>query len=188
MAVDTSKIRAYSNGLVAVSGYGVVSPVLPTGDPSVSLNAAVYKEVGAITEDGISEATSQDYNDIYMWQGNTLAASLPGQYEKSFKFACLETNAQTLGLSFAGSTITQTAYGVSIAEKVPPRDIRTWVIHGLDGTRIQRIVIPLGQITEKTDITWSSTEPTVYEYTVKCYVDSSGNVAYRWYGDVTLTL
>lgn len=188
MAVDTSKIRAYQQGLVAVSGYGVSNPTLPVGDPSVALNSSIYKELGALTDDGITESTSQDYQDVFMWQGNALAASLPGEYTKQFTFAAMETNATSLGLTFAGSTITQTAYGVSIAEKPPARDIRTWVLHGLDGTRIQRIVIPLGQLTERGDVVWSSTDVTVYEYTVKCFVDPSGNVAYRWYGDVNLTL
>src|ERR1051325_7050092 len=188
MVVDTSKIRAYQQGLVAVSGYGVVNPTLPVGDPSVALNSAIYKEIGALTDDGLTESTSQDYQDIFMWQGNALAASLPGEYTKTFTFAALETNAVSLGLTFAGSTLTQTAYGVSIAEKPPTRDIRTWVLHGMDGTRIQRIVVPLGQLTERGDVVWSSTDVTAYEYTVKCFVDGSGNVAYRWYGDVSLTL
>lgn len=188
MPVDTSKIRAYQQGLVAVSGYGVSNPTLPTGDPSVALNGAVYKELGALTDDGITESTSQDYQDVFMWQGNTLAASLPGEYTKQFSFAALETNAISLGLTFAGSTITQTGYGVSIAEKPPARDIRTWVLHGLDGTRIQRIVVPLGQLVERGDVVWSSQGVTAYEYTVKCFVDAAGNVAYRWYGDVNLTL
>ncbi len=188
MAVDTTKIRAYQSGLVAVSGYGVSNPTLPTGDPSVALNASVFKELGALTDDGVTESTSQDFNDIFMWQGNALAASLPGEYTKQFTFAALETNAISLGLTFGGSTLTQTAYGVSIAEKPPTRDIRAWVLHGLDGTRIQRIVVPLGQVVERGDVVWSSQDATAYEYTVKCYLDSSGNVAYRYYGDVNLTL
>lgn len=188
MAVDTSKIRAYQQGLVAVSGYGVSNPALPVGDPSVALNAAIYKELGALTDEGLTESTSQDYNDIFMWQGNTLAASLPGEYTKTFTFAALETNAQTLGLTYAGSTITQTAYGVSIAEKPPARDIRTWVLHGIDGTRLYRIVVPLGQITDKGDVTWSSTDPVSSEYTVKAFPDTSGNYSYRYIYDSTLTL
>jgi hypothetical protein len=188
MAVDTTKIRAYTSGLVAVSGYGVSNPTLPVGDPSVALNAAIYKELGALTDEGITESTSQEYNDIFMWQGNALAASLPGKYSKTFTFAALETNAVSLGLTFAGSTLTSTAYGVSIAEKPPARDIRAWVLHGIDGTRLQRIVVPLGQLTERGDAVWSSQDATAYEYTVKCFVDASGNVAYRYYGDVALTL
>lgn len=187
MAVDTSAIRAYQNGLVAVSGYGVTNPVLPT-DGTSSLNPAVYGDIGAITSDGITEATSQDTNDIFMWQGNALAASLPGEYTKTFQFAAMQTTLVTLGVQFPGSTITQTAEGVSIAEKPPVRDIRTWVLHGMDGTRAQRIVIPLGQVSERGDVVWSSQDVTVYQWTVKCFLDGNGNVAYRYYVDSALAL
>src|SRR4051812_14791268 len=139
MAVDITKIRAYVNGLVAVSGYGVVNPTLPT-DATTALNSTVYKELGALSDEGVTESSEQDFEDIFMWQGNALAASIPGQYVKSFAVTCLEQNAQTLGIYFGGSTLTQTGYGVSIAEKAPGRDIRTWVLHGIDGARLYRIV------------------------------------------------
>jgi hypothetical protein len=186
MAVDTTKIRAYQNGLVACSGFGVVSPTLPT-DATTGLNAAIYKEIGALTDEGITDSTSQDTNDIFMWQGNVLAASLPGEYSKTFQFAALETNLITLGVQYAGSTITQTAYGVSIAEKPPVVDKRAWVLHGIsDSGKLQRIVVPLGQVTERGDVVWSSQDVTVYAWTIKCFVDGSGNVAYRYLVDASL--
>jgi len=187
MAVDVTKIRAYANGLVAVSGYGVTNPTLPT-DATTSLNASVFKEVGALSDNGIVESTSQDFNDVYMWQNNSIATSLAGKFKKTFKFTCLEQNGQTLAISFGGSTLTQQSWGVSIAEKAPGRDLRSWVLHGIDGGRLYRIVVPLGQITDKGDVTWSSTEPTMSEYTVVTYPDASNNHTYRYIYDSTLTL
>ncbi len=187
MGVNTTAIRAFQNGLVAVSGYGVSNPTLPTNG-TTTLNAAIYTEVGAITSDGITEATSQDTNDIFMWQGNALAASLPGDYTKTFQFAAMETSLITLGLQFPGSTITQTAEGATVAEKPPVRDVRTWVLHGIDGTKAQRVVIPLGQISERGDVVWSSQDVTVYQWTVKCFLDGNGNVAYRYFVDSALAL
>lgn len=187
MAVDITKIRAYVNGLVAVSGYGVVNPTLPT-DATTALNSAIYKELGALSDEGISESSEQDFEDVYMWQGNQLAASLPGQYAKSFSVSCLEQNAQTLGIFFGGSTLTQQAWGVSIAEKAPGRDIRTWVLHGIDGARLYRIVVPLGQVTEKGETVWSSTEPTQTSFVIKAFPDASNNYSYRYIYDSTLIL
>lgn len=186
MAVDINQIRAFQYGLVAVSAYGA-TVTLPT-DATTPLSAIDFSEVGAISSDGITDSTSQDFNDIFMWQGNDLAASLPGEFVKTFKFACMELNATTAGLTYSGSTITQTAYGLSIAETSPARDLRSWVIHGIDGTRLQRIVIPNGQVSERGDIVWSSTDVTVFEYTVKCFPDDSGNVSYRYIVDDALAL
>lgn len=188
MAVDTTKIRAYQNGAVSVSGYGVVNPTLPT-DGTTALNASLYKEIGCVTDNGITDSTQQDFNDIYSWQGNALVASIPGQFTKTFKVAAQETNGVTLAAQFGGSTLTQLGNGVSIAEKPPVKDIRTWVLHGIsDSGKLQRIVVPLGQISDRGDVVWSSKDVTVYEWTIKCFLDSSGNVAYRYYVDSTLTL
>jgi hypothetical protein len=187
MAVDVTKIRAYANGLVAVSGYGITNPTLPT-DATTSLNASIFKELGALNDGGISESTKQDFTNVFMWQSNQLAASLAGQFEKTFKFTCLEQNGQTLAISFGGSTLTQQSWGVSIAEKAGGRDIRSWVLHGIDGTRLYRVVVPLGQITDKGDVTWSSTAPVTSEYTVTAFPDASGNYSYRYIYDSALTL
>ncbi|MEU8334798.1 hypothetical protein [Micromonospora tulbaghiae] len=187
MAVNPLGIRAFQNGLVAVSLPGVSNPTLPT-DATTPLNPSLYTELGALTADGITEATSQDTNDIYMWQGNAIAASLPGEYAKTFSFSAMETSLITLGLMFPGSAVTQNAEGVYVAEKPPVRDIRTWILHGEDGTKVQRIIIPLGQISERGDVVWSSTDVTVYQFTVKCFPDANGVIAHRRYADASLAL
>lgn len=184
MAVDTDNLRAYLDGLVAVSAYGDTSVTLPT-NASASLGGD-FSEVGAISEDGITEATSQERNDIFIWQGNALGRRLPGQYTKTFTFAAAETNLITLGVQYPGSTITQTAEGVTVAEKPPATDVRSWVLHGIDGERELRLVVPRGEVTERGDVVWSSQNITVYEWTMSCYLDGSGNVLYRYYLDEAL--
>jgi hypothetical protein len=181
MAVDIDLIRAYTNGLVAVSEYGAVGVTQPT-DASTALGGD-FDEVGAITEDGISEATEQDRTDIFIWQNNTLARRIPGQFTKTWTFAAAETNVVTLGVHFPGSTITLTDEGVAIEEKPPGTDVRVWVLHGIDGTRAQRIVVPKGEVTERGEVVWSGGGITVYEWTLSGYVDDDGNVAYRYYID-----
>ena len=187
MAVDVTKIRAYQSGLVACSGYGVSSPTLPTNATS-SLNPAIYSEVGALTDAGVTDSMSQDFNNIYMWQGNTLAATLLGKNSQTFKFAAMETNLTTVGLAFPGSTLTQVTGGMTIAQKPPVQDIRAWVIHGISGASLQRVVVPLGQITSRGDVVWSAENVTVREWTVTCYVDALGNIAYRYLVDAALGL
>lgn len=186
MAVDINLIRAYTNGLVATVDFGVTGTALPTS-AGASLNAA-FKEVGALSDAGISESTNQDRQDVFIWQGNALARRIPGEFTKTWTLAAAETNLVTLGAHFPGSTITQTVEGVSIAEKPPVTDIRPWILHGIDGTRAQRIVVPQGEITERGDVVWSSGDITVYEWTLSGYLDASGNVAYRYYIDDALSL
>lgn len=186
MALDPTLVRAYQNGEVSV-GASNASPALPT-DATTALNAGLYTGTGILTDDGIVESTSQDYTKIYGWQGGQLIANLPGQFDKSFKFAATQQSLVNLGLQFPGSTITQTAYGVSIAEKAPIIDKRVWVIHGIAGGILQRIVCPSGQITERGDVSWTFNDITVYQWTVELFADSSLNYTYRYIVDPTMSL
>lgn len=187
MAITTANLRAYQNGAVYTVGYNVTGTPLPT-DATATPNAAFF-DIGALTDDGITDSTNQDTTDVYAWQGNALVATLLGNYTKTFKFAAQEVNGKTLAISYSGSTLTQQAWGVSIAEKPLVRDVRPWIIHGIsDSGKLQRIVIPQGQVSDRGDVVWSAKNLTVYEWTVKCYVDSSGNVAYRYLYDSTLLL
>lgn len=185
MAVDIDLVRAYTDGLVACSGFQVVTATLPT-DASSALDAA-FSEIGSVSDDGITEQTSQANTDVFQWQNNALVRTIKGQYTKTFQFEAQETNLVTLGVQFAGSTITQTVEGVTIAEKPPVPDVRNWVFHGIDGARALRLVIPRGEVLERGDVVWSAAGVTIYAWTLRCYVDSSGNVAYRYYLDSSLS-
>lgn len=185
MAVDIDLIRAYTDGGVYVTDSGVTA-VAPT-DASSALDA-LFKAVGAVSEDGVTETSSQDRTDVYIWQGATLVRRIPGQFTKTWKLAVAEVNAVTVAAHFPGSTVTQTAEGLSIAEKPPTTDIRQWVLHGIDGTRAERIYVPKGEITERGDVVWSSGAITVREWTLSGYVDDAGVVAYRFILDDALAL
>lgn len=186
MAVDVNLIRAYTDG--AVYTHEPSATITAPTDASSALDVD-FKEVGAISEGGLTESTSQDRTDIFIWQGAALARRIAGQYTKTFTLAAAETTLFNLGLNYPGSTITQTAEGASVAEKPPAQDIRKWVLHGTDGTtRKQRIYIPSGEITERGDVVWSSGNITVYEWTLSCYVDGSGVVCYRYFLDDEMSL
>lgn len=181
MAVDIDLIRAYTDGLVATHAPGA-TVTAPT-DATTALNAS-FVEVGAVSEDGITEATSQDRTDVFIWQRNALARRIPGQFTKTFTFAAAETSLFNLGLQYPGSTVTSTVEGASVEEKPPTTDIRAWVLHGTDGAdRAQRVYLPKAEVTERGDVVWSAAGVTVYEWTLSAYVDDTGVVAYRYYLD-----
>lgn len=186
MALDPTLVRAYQNGEVSVGAFGA-TPTLPT-DATTAINAGLYSGTGILTDDGITESSKQDYTKVYGWQGGQLIANLPGTFDKSFKFAAVQQSLVNLGLQMPGSTITQTAYGVSIAEKAPVVDKRVWILHGISGGILQRIVCPSGQITDRGDVVWSFKNITVYEWTVELFADSSLNYTYRYIVDPTMSL
>lgn len=187
MALNANLLRAYQNGEVSAGNSGA-SPTLPT-DATTPLSALDFTGTGLLTDAGMTETTKQDWKDIYAWQGNSLVASLPGKYTQQFKFAAMQQSIFNMGLQLPGSTITQTAYGASVIQKAPVIDKRAWVIHGISGANLQRIVVPSGQITERGDVVWSSEDVTVYEWTVTCYPDAANSAyAYRYFVDPTMSL
>lgn len=185
MAVDTDLLRAYLDGAVYVTGAGV-SATAPV-DASSPLDTD-FKEIGALTDEGITESSSQDVTDVFIWQNAALGRRIRGQFTRTYQFAAAETNLVVAGVHWAGSTITQTAEGLSIAEKPPSADVRQWVLHGIDGTRAQRIYLPRAEVTERGDVVWSSGAITVYEWTLTAYVDDAGFTSYRFMIDDALAL
>jgi len=183
MAVDTDLIRAWTDGAVYTHDRTTPGTITPPTNASTAL-AAGFLMIGAITSDGITESTSQDRTDIFIWQNNALARRIPGQFTKTWQFAAAETSLVTLGVQFPGSTITRTAEGATVAEKPPVADVRAWVLEGLDGTnRKMRLYLPKAEVTERGDVVSSSEDITAYEWTLSAYVDGSGVVAYRYYLD-----
>jgi hypothetical protein len=181
MAVDIDLIRAYTDGAVYSHepGATITAPTNATDPLDVDL-----KEVGAISSDGLTDATSQDVTDVFIWQKNALVKRIKGNYVKTFQFAAAEIKLFTLGLHYSkGSTVTSTTEGASVVERPPVEDIRGWVLHGLDGNRAQRVWLPKAEITERGDVVWSGGGITVYEWTLSAYVDENGAVAYRYFID-----
>jgi hypothetical protein len=185
-APDITMLRAYVDGAVYCTNFGVTNATAPI-DASSSVDAA-FKAIGGVSDDGIAETTSQDRTAVYLWQKNQLARQIPGQYSKVFKFAATETNLITAGVHWGGSTITQTAEGLSIAENPPVGDIRQWVLHGIDGAKAHRVYVPLGEVTGRGDSIWSSKGLTIYEWTLTAYLDPLGHPSYRYVLDDALAL
>lgn len=180
MAVDIDLIRAYEDGAVYTHAVGATITLPTNATDTLDVD---FVEVGAVGTDGLTEATSQSVNNYYIWQRGALGRTTRTESVKTFTFAAAETKLFNLGLQYAGSTVTSTTEGASVAEKPPTTDQRAWVLHGQDGNRAQRVVLPIAEITERGDVVWSGAGPTVYEWTLTAYVDSTGVWAYRYYID-----
>lgn len=187
MTLNANLVRAYQNGEVSVSAYGA-SPALPT-DATTPLDSNLYTGIGLNPDSGIVESNSQDWKKIYAWQNGALIATLPGPLEKQIKVIALQQTLTNLGLQYPGSTITQTAYGVSIDEKAPTIDKRVWIVHGIAAGGVQqRVVCPSGQITDRGDVAWTFEDLTAYEWTVELFPDSNLSYTKRYIVDPALAL
>ena len=165
-----------SNTLVAVTGgifFAPTGTALPTS-PSASKNAA-FLEVGYVTDAGIVQSIGNTTKEIKAWQNADVVRRIQTDHSATFKFAMLETNANSLAayyLSYAAG-VTQIKSGVM------PR--KSWILDVVDGTNLIRIVLPDAQITERGDVSYVNGDAISYPVTIECYPDASSVKAYIYY-------
>ncbi len=103
--VNLANLHAYGDNLqrVVTSQIGVPYPSTPTGPYGTG-----WYDLGAISDNGVSESVSQNETKKYIWQGGQLGRTLRNQFEHPFTLEAAEENAVALGLARPGVTVTTT--------------------------------------------------------------------------------
>ena len=165
MSLDASKAR------VAVTGSVYVGPLTATAPTTASDPIPPeYADTGFVSDDGITESYDEDTNDVRAWQNGQIVRTLISSSNATLKFTMIETKKTTLELYHKGSTVVSDgADGYRLDVKPPAPDPRRFVIDVLDGTNVERIYVPFGEVTERGEITYVNDEVISYEVTVTCY-------------------
>lgn len=167
-----------ANVTVGVTGrvyYAPAGTAVPTS-VNGALNAA-FKDVGYVTEDGVTTSVSTDTNEIKAWQNGDTVRRVQTAHDYTVSFAMLETNENTLGL-FYGNYVAGGAGAngvVSITGAQPFRG--AFVIDVVDGLDLIRIVVPDGQITEPGDVSYVNGDAVTYPVTLTAYPNAAGTKA-----------
>lgn len=160
--------------------------VLPTDATAGSL-ATGFNDSGYIGEDGLKIGTNQSSTDIKDWSGNVVR-SIMSEYGHSLTWAHLELNEQSLknflGEENVQATAATSSSGTKLAAKFNADEMPTksWVFKVKDGNRRLLVVVPLGQLSERGEITLTKTSAIQLPITLKTFPDASGNHMY-WYSD-----
>ena len=159
--------------------FATVGTTLPTAANTAL--AAGFKNVGYVSDEGVTRAIEVDSQVINAW-GGAVAAVLSGAKTETFQFKVIEAyNADFLGMVF-GSASGALETGITVTSNSAQQDPHSWVITMLevDGNG-HRIVIPKGIITEIGDIVYVDNDVTGYEVTITAIGDSDGVTAYDYY-------
>lgn len=101
MALDAKNVR------VAVTGAALVAPLGTTAPTdSTTAVAATFKDVGYISEDGVTQSISTDVSDIKAWQNGDVVRKVQTSHDYTLQFSMIETTDTTLKLYYADSTAT----------------------------------------------------------------------------------
>jgi hypothetical protein len=165
MSLDAGNVN------VAVTGAVYVAPVGTTGpaDADTAL-AATWKNVGYISEDGVTEGNNTESDEITAWQNSDVVRKTITKSETTYQFTMIETNSTSLSL-FYGKTIAAAAeshvIGGSANAKV------AIVIDVIDGTQVIRRHIPSAEVTERGEVKFAASEALGYDVTVTAYPDAT---------------
>lgn len=160
---------------------------LPT-DATTGTLAAPFKDSGYINEDGLKIGTSSSSTDIKDWSGNVVR-SIMSEYGHSFTWAHLELNEQSLKNFLGEANVTVTPATATTGTKIAARfnademPVKSWVFKIKDGKRRLLLVVPLGQVSERGEITFTKTAAIQLPITLKTYPDASGNHVYMYSDD-----
>ncbi len=178
-----STVGNVSAGKPGVSGPIYRAPkgtALPTA-ADAALNAA-FAALGYVSEDGVTNATEIDTEDVKAWGGDTVL-NLSTGFADRFTFTLLETiNAEVKKARFGDDNVTGTlATGIAVEVNSKEQEEKSWVIDSLlrNGV-LHRIVIPNGKITEFGDIVYVDGEAVGYELTISASPDEAGNTHYEY--------
>lgn len=170
MTTVASQVQVAVTGGISTAAVGTALPTSPTATPDV-----LFKDVGYISEDGVTQATGDSTTEIKAWQNGDVVRRIQTDHSVTFSFMMIETNAVSLDAYYGGN---YSAGVVQMKAGVMPR--RSWILDMLDGTSKIRNVIPDGQITDRGDVVWKNGDKVGYQVTIECYPDASGVKAYQY--------
>lgn len=170
---------------------GPLGTTLPTN--AATAPAAGHVAAGYIGDNGVVEGTGRSTTKVKAWGGDIVKV-LQTDYDVTYKFTFLEsTNGTVLKTVYGDTAVTTTAatattgtlQTVAINSATLPHKV--FIFEVKDGTARIRIVVPNGQITDVSDVTYSDGEVIGYEVTVQAFQDAAGNNSYKYIDDGVFT-
>ena len=158
---NTSLGKPMASGMVYVAPAGTE---LPT-DATTALDAA-YKNVGFISEDGVTNGADTDTTTVNDAGGVTVINEI-SSYAETYQFAMLETAAAALGVRFETANVKVDGDNLTVDHKMPTGESKVYVFEILmTGNRVKRIVVPDGTVTEYGDTQYHAGDAIVYDVTI----------------------
>lgn len=184
MPTDTSKVYVpQSPKIKGVIYRAPLGTAIPT-DATADLDAA-FKDLGGISDAGITNAQARDVKKIKDFAGDVIATP-QSDYSETLEVEFVEaTNLEVLRTVFGDSNVTFTAASAtSGAEITVDHNSETlpkscYVTETVQGAGVRRQVAPIGQPTKVGDVVQINTDIVKYKVTFECFKFVDGDTAFN---------
>lgn len=161
------------------SGCGGAPTDLPkTADEELTEDK--YKDLGGVSDAGITNSMSRETNSIRDFGGKVVAMP-QSSYTESFTLELIESlSIEALNTVFGPENVDKPgAKGdgnklLKIKHSFEPRKKCSWVIDTVQGDSIRRQVIPIGQVVSVGDVTQINTDIVRYQISIECFETPEG--------------
>lgn len=153
---------------------------LPT-DAITELDTA-FKQLGYLSDDGITNDNSPDSDTIKAWGGDTVK-TIQNEKNDTFTYTFIEClNLEVLKAVYGDDNVSGTLEdGVVIKANSKPQEACSWVFEMvLNSTIVKRIVIPNAAVSEVGTISYKDDEAIGYETTIQAMPDTEGQTHYEY--------
>lgn len=156
---------------------------VPT-DATTALDTA-FKCLGYVSDEGVTNSTSIESEDIKAWGGDTVLTPQTGKTD-TFQLSLLESiNVEALKAYFGDDNVTGTSISTGLSIKCNSKELQPsiWVVEMIAAGNIpHRVVIPNAKPTELEDITYVDNDPVALGMTLTALPDEDGNTHYEYFG------
>lgn len=178
-----SDVNKVSYGKPKVGGAISVAPLgSPLPKDAKSELEAVYKNLGYVSEDGLTNANSPDSDRIKAWGGDTVLV-VSTEKPDTFEFTLIETvNVDVLKVVYGEDNVVgDLSTGITVTANADQALPHVYVIDmTLKNKTLKRIVIPNGVVSETGDVEYKDDEAVGYNITVDALPDERGNTHYEY--------
>lgn len=172
MANNSANVSAAKPKVGGAIWWAPAGTEAPTDAVTPLTNA--FKNVGYVSEDGLTEKETRTSQKDKAWGGDTVNYSQT-EYEKSYSFKMIETNETTMGILHGAKNVTATGGNLSkvvhTAEELPSG---VWVFEMIVASKVLRKVASEARITETGEVAYKDGSLVTYPVTLGVLPDEDG--------------